>query len=219
MKKENGITLVEILIVISITSFITISLLSSFLRSKLSIHEVARIVVSDVRTAQANALASKQYNNTHRCGYGLYWVDSSSYYLYSGQDSTTGSCSQRHFNTAQSTPIILTRTLDPRLEILNPQTGSACSDAGMLPSDCPKFEDTYFESPNGHIYINQQHQPNNQNNNRSQFLIRKKGASCPSKDCAYICVYSFGRVGMRTDGACPSCQNAADNNPVTCQQW
>ena len=221
MRKEAGITLVEILVVISISSFVVINLLSSILRARLNISEVARIVISDIRTAQANSLASKQYLDpiagiaVHRCGYGIVsgGVDSNgrytSYSLYVGRlPSSTGCPNNWQYNAAQDTRIIYTKVLDSRLEISNSNGGTPGA-----------FNDITFEPYNASIRIENQHQPGIQNNNLSEIAIKKIGANCPSRDCIYICVYSFGRISMRTDMACPLCQGSNDTNPAECQQW
>lgn len=202
----TGFTLIEVLIIAGISIFLTISLLnSSIFRTRINFDETARTVIADIRLAQANSLASKQFKNPstglleNRCGYGIYWQNTTSYYLYTGR--VPPSCSPHQFSN-NSVDVVITRVLDPRLEILNPTTGAQCSAYGMPPSDCPNFKDIFFESPHGKMWIGNQANPSNDSNNRSQILIRKIGATCPSSDCIYICVYSFGRIEQRTN-ACP----------------
>ena len=221
MQKEKGITLIEILVVAGISTFIVINLLGSFLKNRTNIAEVARIVISDIRTAQANSLASKRYldpitgTSVHRCGYGIVsgYVDSNgrytSYSLYVGRlPSSTGCPNNWQFNPVQDTRIIYTKVLDSRLEISNSNGGTPGA-----------FNDITFEPYNASIRIENQHQPGIQNNNLSEIAIKKIGANCPSRDCIYICVYSFGRISMRTDMACPLCQGSNDTDPAECQQW
>ena len=186
-----GFTLIEMLVVFTITILIVLSLLSNVLKSRLNIQEVVRITISDIRTAQANTLASKQFIDpstglaSFRCGFGLSHDngDTTGYFLYAGADSTTGNCgSARQFGNSTDTPIFTTRILDSRLETI----------------DDNNFKDIYFESPDGKIYIKNQHNTSNENQNKSRILIRKKGASCPSSNCVYICVYASGKIESRT---------------------
>lgn len=219
-KTNLGFTLVEILVIIGITAFLTMNLISSVLKSRISLAETVRIVVSDIRTAQANSLASKQYQGTHRCGYGLFLdLNSQNNYtndrfiLYVGRLPQANGCDANNwkFNTAQDTPIIYTRILDSKLEFWDPNGNTR-----------PNTNDITFEPYNGHIRIDNMDpliHSTNQNQNLSQIVIRKKGATCPSVNCAYICVYAFGRISVRSDQACPLCQGPSDNTPIACQQW
>lgn len=204
INQQKGLTLIEILIVMSITGLLVMTLISGLLRGRVDLFDTARIVIADVRIAQGNALAAKQYNGTYRCGYGLFWLNETSYYLYTGRDPNTN-CSPHRFNDNLSTPVILTRAMHPDLEILNPTTGVGCANAGMG-ANCPNFKDIFFQAPNADIWIGNQQQPNNQNNNLSQILIRKRGTLCSTLNCAYVCVYAFGRIEMRNT-PCPKMAN------------
>jgi len=207
---SRGFTLIEILIVSSLTIFLTLNLLSNFIRSRLNISEVARIVVSDIRTAQANTLSSKQFKDpitgliTYRCGYGLHKLDSSesaaqnppipvnsAYFIFVGRVAQSSGCpaANNAYQPSQDSLVVFTRVLDARLELLSPTTGNEA-----------RFDDIYFKVPDGQIFINNQHDPDQTNparKNKAQIIIRKIGAVCPSSNCVYICVYAKGKIETR----------------------
>lgn len=211
LKQQKGFSLIEILVVAGIFAFITASLLSNVLRSRLNIIEVAKIVVSDIRTAQANSLAAKQYNGQHRCGYGIYLdpADNSKYSVYVGRSPTSTGCpSNWEYNITQDTRIVYTRILDSRLELFDPDSNSR-----------PNYYDISFEPYNGTINIKNTHNPINSQANLSQIGIKERNKACGPKNCIFICVYSFGRISTRTGGECPLCDGANDSSPAACQQW
>lgn len=194
---SSGFTLIEVLTVFTITTFIAVSLLTSIIRSKPNFTEAAQVLMSDIRMVQANALASKQYRNpatgvfSYRCGYGLSHPNDNDdqYFLYAGRlFNGAGNCpGSKEYNNESNTPTIFTRTLDSRLELV--------TDA--------QFRDIYFQSPDGRIFIKNNDCPVGGGASKSQIIIRKKGVACPSVDCIYVCVYAFGRIESRTD-ACPN---------------
>ena len=197
-KLPKGFTLIEVLVVAGIATFIVVSLVSNSLRTRVNVNETARTLVSDIRTAQANALSAKQYINptngavSYRCGYGVSHVtnDTTGYFLYTGGTfNSGGGCTESQRYGGSGTPIVVSRIIDSRLEIIDNVSGS-------------KFEDIYFEAPGGKIYIKNAHRPTEVSKNKSQILIRKKGSTCPSVDCVYVCVYSFGRIESRST-VCP----------------
>lgn len=194
---NSGFTLIEVLTVFTITTFIAVSLLISIIRAKPNFTEATQILMSDIRMAQANALASKQFKDpatgvfSYRCGYGLSHPNGNDdqYFLYAGRlFNGAGNCSgPKEYSNENNTPTIFTRTLDPRLELV--------TDA--------QFRDVYFQSPDGRIFIKNNDCPVGGGSSKSQIVIRKEGVTCPSVDCIYVCVYAFGKIESRTD-ACPN---------------
>ncbi len=189
----------------SISSFIVITLLSNVLRNRVSLSETARVIVADIRTAQANALASKQYNNLNRCGYGLHMLTKSqastaepfgrTYYLW-----TTGasppSCPPSGGNATyqpSDSGVVTNRILDSRLEMCDPPSGQNSCASGTGTSG--SFNDIYFSNTSGTIFVNNKSCPiNNAAQGYSEILIRKIGATCPSSSCLYICVMANGNI-------------------------
>lgn len=228
MKKrfQKGVTLIEILVVAGVTVLLTAGLVSSSLKARLNITEVAQIIVADIRQAQANAISAKQFIDTDGeikfpCGYGVHMTTSAtvedipdhpykkSYIIYTNKLPTLAKCQNPNLfpYSVSDSVIIKTRILDDRLELCEDNLGSyGCINITNLPSSPPSqipvFKDIFFQSPRGDIYIEKSNDITNKNKNRSQIVIRKKGAACPSKDCMYICVYSFGIIEQRPD-PCP----------------
>ena len=192
-----GFTLVEVLTVFSITTFIAVSLLTSIIRAKPNLTEASQVLMSDIRMVQANALASKQFKDpatgvySYRCGYGLshFPTTNTSYFLYAGRVNSTGNCpGAKTYTSPGNTPIIFTRTLDSRLEL---ELGGG------------QFRDIYFESPDGRISINNSSCPVGLGASESEITLKRKGgAACPSTDCRYVCVCAFGKIESRAS-ECP----------------
>lgn len=201
IKNSSGFTLIEVLIVASISVFVSINLLTNFLRSKANLAETARTFIADIRNAQANALASRQYISptgaaTHRCGYGIHPIDGSSYITYVGRVfGASGSCPNDYqFGNSTDTPILKTGVLDVQTEFFDPN--------GNPPPDF--FYDVFFEPPDAYIWIGNQHILTGANpRTKSEIIIRRKGATCPSVNCVYVCVYASGRIEQRST-QCPN---------------
>lgn len=196
----KGFSLIEILVVAAIFAFITASLLSNALRSRVSVIEVAKIVVSDIRVAQANSLAAKQYNGEHRCGYGIHFdsTDKNKYSLFVGRQPNPSGCPNNWQYQNPDTIIYYTQVLDSRLEFFDPS------------NQRPNNYDIVFEPYNGKIRIDTKHEPLNDQSNLSQIGIKQKNKTCSPTSCLFVCVYSFGRISIR-DTECPLC-----SNPATC---
>ncbi|KKT82508.1 MAG: hypothetical protein A3B99_03020 [Candidatus Yanofskybacteria bacterium RIFCSPHIGHO2_02_FULL_44_12b] len=193
-KKPAGFSLVDLLVVITITSFLTITLIRNF-TTQLNIERVANVVLSDLRNTQAYAISARKYQGpldsqpVSRCGYGVHQDQSSSqtYIIYAGPASTAN-CSSRAWQTSQDTPTFKTVVLDSRLEF---ETN-------------PRFKDIYYEPPDPQTYIGNtqtQSQP-------EEVVIRKIGVTkqqcnTGNKNCIKICVYISGRVEITKTGSCP----------------
>lgn len=193
---SSGFTLIEVLTVFSVTIFITISLLANISRGKPNLVEASQVLMSDIRLVQANALASKQFIDpvtgvsSYRCGYGLshFNTTADSYFLYTGRLNSTGNCpGSKTYTSEGNTPTVFTRILDSRLELV--VTGG-------------QFRDVYFESPDGRVFINNSSCPVGGGSGKSEIVVKRKGVTCPSVDCTYVCVYAFGKIESRTN-ACP----------------
>lgn len=194
---RSGFTLIEVLTVFSVIIFITISLLANVSRGKPSLIEASQVLMSDIRLVQANALASKQFKDpatgilSYRCGYGLshFAGNSNQYFLYAGRlFSGASNCpGPKTYSNSNSTPIIFPRVLDSRLELI-------------INSE---FRDIYFQSPDGMVFIDNNACPVVGGLGKSQIIIRKKGVSCPSSNCIYVCIYASGKIESRTDD-CPN---------------
>lgn len=177
MKTVNrqGFTLIEVLVVASLTVMMAVILIRNFSSRKFDFDRIANYVEADIRLAQTYALASKQWGGALRCGYGITWVDSTTYNIYAGKDSSTDSCAPSFaFSSSGTTPIAKTVLIHPEVQIL-------------------QFQDSFYLPPDPRLYIGASSiktiSPN-------LIILKKTSAidcSNPS-DCRYICIYPPGRI-------------------------
>ena len=71
MRKNNGFTLVEVLIVASITVVVASFLIASFSRTRVDLNRIASGIVAEIRSSQAQAVYSTSFQGKTRCGYGI----------------------------------------------------------------------------------------------------------------------------------------------------
>ena len=184
MKKgrKNGFTLLEVLIVASITGFITTFLLINFSRSRINFNEEANTFISKVRIAQTRAASSTRFNGSIRCGYGVRYISSLSYAIYVGENASTLNCSLQDKD-------------------YNP-TGGPDNDADVevVSFENPRvefktvFRATYFEPPDPKTFIiDSGGTVHNEPNYSLSITIGKIGGTCPG-DCKTINVSTSGKI-------------------------
>ena len=174
---SRGFTLVEVAVVAAITGFITTFMLLNFQRNRIDLTLATNEFVGGLRSAQARSFASTRYDTGTglkiRCGYGIHYINATSYALYTGPDASSEDCSalNRNFDGADS--IISTSIfIDTRVEFKSP------------------FNDIFFEPPDPKTYLN---------NDASLGLppqaitLGKIGGTCPA-DCKNINVYTSGKI-------------------------
>src|SRR3989344_8226607 len=116
MKYHNslGFSLIEVLVVATITGIISTLMLLSFQRSRLDLNQSKDEMIADLRVAQSKALAStKHYSGSGpkiRCGYGVHYIDLTSYSIYTGPDASLNNCSSLNRNLDGADKTILTKT-------------------------------------------------------------------------------------------------------------
>lgn len=137
-KNEAGFTLIEMIVSMVIIAFVSGAMfMGQGAIRKYSLERVAREIASNIRDAQNRAISGKKYNDAVPCGYGIHYLNKSSYLLYAGQEAS-GDCGlDRNYN-AGTDSIVQTFTIPPREEIE--------ISAGFL--------DIFFEPPHPIIYIN-----------------------------------------------------------------
>ena len=184
-----GFTLIEILIVSSILVFTSIALVENFSTSRINVDRAAEQVASDLRLAQSYALSIKKTNNAFRCGYGLTRLNSSSYIIYAGRESSTSDCqsSNRNYNSSQN-PIVATK-------IFSSQTINVY----------PSFSDVFFEPPGLKTYINNI----SDGIPPEKIFVRVGETDCVNSfshtRCRLICVYPSGRIELnKVNSTCPA---------------
>jgi type II secretory pathway pseudopilin PulG len=172
MTRYAGFTLIEVLVVASITVIISGLMIANFSRSRVDLNQVVITVTDAVREAQALALSGSLVQGTYRCGYGVHFTEDG-YRIYAGPDSSTTECSteSRNFDAADTTVRVAVLPNDI-LEIVQPAP------------------DIFFEPPNPTTFINNSSAPGTQ----ATINIRRKGAQCPGPDCRTIYVTTSGQI-------------------------
>lgn len=181
---NKGFTLLEVLIVTSITGFITTLLLINFSRTRINFNEEANIFISKVRIAQTRATSSTSFNGSVRCGYGVRYINNQSYAIYVGESA---------------------RALDCAIQIkdYNPDPdGDPDSDADV---ETVNFADTrvefktvfgaiYFEPPDPKTFIiDSDDMVHGEPNYGLGITVGKVGGTCP-QDCKTINVFTSGKI-------------------------
>jgi len=137
-QRENGFTLIELAIVFGVVSLLSVLFIYNFREAATSAtarNQIASIIVSDIRRAQSMALAGSNREGQIVCGFGIHYINSYSYILYSKMPSG-GSCALATRNYSSGDPFE-TRIIDNT----NFRIGSI-------------FADIFFEPPDPKTYIN-----------------------------------------------------------------
>jgi type II secretory pathway pseudopilin PulG len=141
--RERGFTLVEVLVVASITVFITGILVANFSRSRTDLNQTALTVIDAVREAQALTLAGSLVQGSHRCGFGIHFM-ADGYIIYAGPSAALTDCTaqDRNYNAGTDTIIRQALLTNNALEFAAP------------------FTDIFFEPPDPTTYIGGFQSPN-----------------------------------------------------------
>lgn len=180
---KAGFTLVELLIVAGITAFITTFLLLNFSRSKINFNEAVAGFKSSLRIAQTKAISSTKYNNKIRCGFGIRYVNNTSYAIYVGENATTHNCQAQNkdFDPVVDNPdtdveIELIKFADPTLEFKT------------------QFRAIFFEPPDPKTFIiDSGGTVHNEPNYSININVGKVGGTCP-QDCKTLNVSTSGKI-------------------------
>jgi len=174
----KGFTLIEILVVASITVIITGLLIANFSRTRVDLNQTTLIVKDVIREAQSLALSgavfgTSQTGDLSRCGYGVHFEDAG-YILYAGPVSDPAVCIANNYIYVggESETVrqgLLSNTV---LEIVMPAP------------------DIFFEPPDPKTYLD-----GVSTNAQATIIIRRKGTTtCPSADCRQINVTTSGQI-------------------------
>ena len=175
MNKSLGFTLIEVLVVAAITGIISTFMLLNFQRSRIDLNESGGVLMADLRAAQSKALASTKYDSGSgskiRCGYGVHYINPTSYSIYTGPDASSNTCSSLNRNLDGADTTVATKVFgNEKVEFK------------------AVFSDIFWEPPNPDTYINNSSAPASIN-----ITIGKKGGICPA-DCKTINVSTSGKI-------------------------
>ena len=170
----KGFTLLEVLVVASITVIITGLFIQNFSRSRIDLNQTTLTIVDAIRDAQSQALAGALYAGKYRCGYGIHF-NASDYLIYAGPDvQAVGiDCSTQDSNYNASIDSVVRQ--------------------GLLSNNVLEIvatEDIFFEPPDPTTFIGGVSTPGK----TTLINIRRKSAACPSSDCRTISVTTSGRI-------------------------
>lgn len=177
-KSSSGFTIIEILVVTGIIVFMTVALITSFPRTRISLNEDVKLLVSNIRSAQTKAISSTKFNDKNPCGYGLKYDSPTQYSIYVGTDAemagTACATVSKNYQSGQDS-ILSTFKLSANLQFT------------------AQFVDIFFEPPDPKTYFNND---GTLNTIPAAIAINKVGGACPN-DCKTINVYKSGKIEVQ----------------------
>jgi len=187
--KKNGFTLIEILVVTSITMLISVLMVTNLSSKKVDLDDVTKIIVADVRFAQTRALSGANHDGEARCGYGIHMINApeGTYSIYVGPHADTAStCNNTQYASTEDIEIV-TKKLPPGIEFLN------------------VFPDIFFEPPNPKTYIGGG--GFQLDGNPATLTVQPLNYNCNPlanrSNCRSVCIYPSGRITTVIGRTCP----------------
>lgn len=180
---KTGFTLIEVLVVAGIIGYVTTFFIANFSRSRINFNEASEVLKSNFRIAQTKAISSTKFDNKIRCGYGIRYVNNTSYAIYVGENATTHNCpaQNRDYNPISGNPdtdanVETVKFADPRIEFKT------------------IFRAIYFEPPDPKTFvIDSGGTVHNEPNYSLGIVIGKIGGTCP-QDCRTITISTSGKI-------------------------
>lgn len=171
----SGFSLVEVLVVAAITGTISAFMIINFQRTRVDLNESGSVFIADLRATQSKALASTKYDSGSglkiRCGYGIHYIDLTSYSIYAGPDATSSNCKTLNRNLDGTDTTVSTKNFtNEKVEFK------------------AVFNDIFWEPPHPYTYLN-----NSSASASIIITIGKKGGICP-QDCKTINVSTSGKI-------------------------
>lgn len=180
LKTKGGFSIIELMIVTAIVSTFSVVLILNFRAS--STNQTARtqtasVVLSEIRNAQSSALSGSQYQGKSVCGYGVHYVDATSYYIYAKPVPVPNPCSSFSTRNYVASDIIV--------------KNDALTNSNMKFNS--SFQDIYFEPPNPKTYID-----NDFSLGKSTAIVIQptNQADCSQKPCTQITVFTSGQIDI-----------------------
>ena len=176
-ERQAGFTLIEMLVVAAITGFITTSLVVNFSKARLDIKRGGNFVISVVRDAQTKATSSAKYNNYNPCGYGIHYIDASSFAIYAGPNASTTTCANinRNYQLGEDSLLAVQVFGESGVRFMS------------------SFPDIFFEPPDPKTYLNDN---GSLNQPPVAITIGETNGTCP-QNCKTINVYPSGKIELQ----------------------
>lgn len=183
--KAAGFTLVEMMVVIAISSLLAVTIVINFRSAATNTsarQQAAAALVADLRSAQSRALSGTQFQGSAVCGFGLHYLSSDSYLIYVRPTESSGQCSGNNRNYQAATDLIF-QTKD--------LIGSGLQ---MIwePDQGNQHDDIFFEPPDPRTYINNQTTPGL----TTKISIVPLGQNCSGNNCTIITIFTSGRMDV-----------------------
>src|SRR3989344_3790670 len=178
---NRGFSIVELLVVSAIIATFSVVLILNFRASpasKIARVQTASVVLSDIRRDQSFALSGSRFQGGLVCGYGIHYIDSTSYLIYAKEASLSGPCSS-----------VTTR---------NYQSGDLIAETKILINANMEFRssfyDIFFESPDPKTYINN---TSSLTTVPATITIQLKDQqNCAQGTCTKIEIYTSGQIDL-----------------------
>ncbi len=184
--RNDGFTLIEVLIVASITTLITGFLITNFSRVRIDIDQATNEFVANIRLIQTQATTSTKSSGVYRCGYGIRYINSTSYASYTTAAASAATCAQNKNYSSAAGDIELVR--------FNVRDSSTIKIFAA-------FSDIFFEPPQPKTYLNDSLVAS-----PTKIILWIEGTDCATDTdlCRSICIYNSGRIEtIEGAGNCP----------------
>ncbi|MBI2063839.1 MAG: type II secretion system protein [Candidatus Yanofskybacteria bacterium] len=178
---SRGFSIIELLVITAIIATFSVVLILNFRSSPTSRtarEQTASVILSDVRRAQSLALSGSRYQGNLVCGYGVHYINPTSYLLYAKAVPASGPCfSVATRNYQAGDPIVETKILiNVNMEIRS------------------VFDDVFFEPPDPKTYIDDEF---DLEGSPSTITVQLKGQqNCGQKSCTKVVIYPTGQIDM-----------------------
>ena len=176
-ESQKGFSLVEMMVVVVIIGILATVMILNFRGSgsQMALRQVTQQVMSDIRRAQSLAIASTQFEGEMKCGFGIYYVDSTTYAIYTGD--TVGDCDTENRNF--------------ELGIDQTYRGLTMADRQIVFRQ--SFPDIFFEPPDPKTYIDNSSLLSGPN---AEIKLGIVDGICPD-DCLTIIIRPSGLVEVQ----------------------
>lgn len=179
-KKTSGFSLVELLVVSAIIATLSVVFIFNFRGSasnKSAVNQAAAVVASDIRRVQSMATSAARYNGSLVCGFGLHYLDNTSYLIYA--ESSGAACTTPAARKYQNGDgVVENRKLtNPNIEIKS------------------SFLDVFFEPPDPKVAIDGNVSLTN-SPTQTTITVGPKGSACGGGVCTNIVVNTSGAINV-----------------------
>lgn len=178
----KGFTIIELLLVTVIIATFSVVLVLNFRsspRTRVARNQVASVVESDFRRLQSMALAGSRFQGNIVCGFGIHYLNNTSYILYAGVlDGGMLTCQNTNHNYQVGIDLVVEtkNIINSNMEIRS------------------SFFDIFFEPPDPKTYIN--NNPALGGSPVSIDIQLKGQSSCAGQSCTQITIYPSGQINL-----------------------